>query len=57
MEMKEWFVVYQYDRFYPHEGSSVRAIDEVFIYGEGTAQDAWLKFKDAGDKLISITRV
>lgn len=57
MEMKEWFVVYQYDMFYPHEGSSVRAIDEVFIYGEGTALDAWLKFKDAGDKLISITRV
>lgn len=40
-----------------HEGSSVRAIDEVFICGEGTAIDAWLKFKDAGDKLISITRV
>lgn len=57
MEMKEWFVVYQYDRFYPHEGSSVRAIDEVFIYGEGTAQDAWLEYRSEEYKLISITRV
>lgn len=57
MEMKEWFVVYQYDRFDPYSRESSPIIDEVFIYGEGTAQDAWLKFKDAGDKLVSITRV
>lgn len=55
--MKEWFVVYQYDRFDPYSRESPPIIDEVFIYGEGTAQDAWLKFKDAGDKLISIIRV
>lgn len=55
--MKEWFVVYQYDRFYPHEGSSVPVIVEDFIYGEGTAQQAWEEYKGGRDKLISITRV
>ena len=57
MEMKEWFVVYQYDKYYLQEGVSVSVTVEDFIYGEGTAQDAWLKFKDAEDKIISITRV
>jgi hypothetical protein len=57
MEMKEWFVVYQYDKYYLQEGVSASVTVEDFIYGEGTAQGAWLKFKDAEDKLISITRV
>lgn len=52
MKRKEWFVVYQYDTYSRHNPP---IIYEVFIYGEGTAQDAWLKFKDAEDKLISIT--
>lgn len=51
--MKEWFVVYEYHETNPYK----YVVEKGFIYGEGTAQDTWLKFKDAGDKLISITRV
>ena len=53
MEMKEWFVVYRwYDT-----SISTRLHDSAFIYGHGTAQDAWNEFKDPRDNLISITRV
>ena len=55
--MKEWFVVYQYDRYYPSEGVSAPVTVEDFIYGEGTAQDAWLEYRSEEYKLISITRV
>lgn len=57
MEMKEWFVIYQYNRFYPYEGVSAPVTVEDFIYGEGTAQDAWLEYRSEEYKLISITRV
>ena len=53
MKMKEWFVVYEYDAC----NQCRRVVKTSFIYGLGTAQEAWDEFKDPSYMLTSITRV
>lgn len=53
MEMKEWFVVYDYYMRNQHR----YVVKTSFIYGLGTAQEAWDEFKGPSDRLTSITRV